>query len=414
MVIYFFAEHYPNPYKPYYDVQLIHYLQKGFRIKVFAAGSYLSTINREVTRYNLRQYVSYYPTTLKSIPKYMYIILFNMINNPHRIFKIANKIYDRNIHFKLNLMNICRMCVLPEQSPDVCYVNNLATASQFMFLKILYNDSKVIMYYHGGEIEGMPRIGNEKAIFDCYHAVLTNTNRSAINAISRGCDKDKIIVRPICFNINDYPDYDKIYMKNETLHLISIGRLSKEKGYLYAIEAVKELVVSGQYRIHYTIVGRGPDEAALRNQIEMLNLNRNIKLVGEKSKEEIKEILKNMDVLILPSIRRNTCEENQACVLQEAMLMKLLIIASNIGGVPESISEEMKDYLVDQNNASMIANMIKNIICMKNEQRAKFGESNRQYVVKNYHIENDGLYNYIINMLAKDKNTFKQSNAHLM
>ena len=152
----------------------------------------------------------------------------------------------------------------------------------------------------------------------------------------------------------------------------------------------------------------------MRNHIEMLNLNEYIKLVGEKSKEEVKEILKNMDVLILPSIRRNTCEENQACVLQEAMLMKLIIIASNIGGVPESISEEMKEYLVDQKNASMIANMIKNIICMKNEEKAEFGESNRRYVMKNYDIENDGLYNYIISMQAKDKNTFKQSNAHLM
>ena len=257
MIIYYFAEHYPNPYKPYYDVQLIHYLQKGFTIKVFAAGSYLNTINREIIRYNLRQFVSYYPTTIKSIPKYLYIILFNMIKKYYSIFMAANKIYDKNIPLKLNLMNICRTCVLPEQSPHVCYVNNLATASQFMFLKKLYNDSIVIMYYHGGETEGMPRITNEKAIFDCYDAVLTNTNRSAINAMSRGCDKDKIIVRPICFNMNDYPDYDKIYMKNETLNLISIGRLSKEKGYIYAIEAVKELVACGQYKIHYTIVGKG-------------------------------------------------------------------------------------------------------------------------------------------------------------
>ena len=66
----------------------------------------------------------------------------------------------------------------------------------------------------------------------------------------------------------------------------------------------------------------------------------------------------NADVLILRSLETAPWSETQACIVQEALLMKLMVIATSIGGVSESIDPAMTSCLIPPRNNSAIADAI--------------------------------------------------------
>ena len=69
-------------------------------------------------------------------------------------------------------------------------------------------------------------------------------------------------------------------------------------------------------------------------------------LHGQLPRERLFQLLEEADAFLLPSTIVGTWQENQACVVQEAMLMKTPVIATATGGVPESLAPDLHDYLV--------------------------------------------------------------------
>ena len=71
--------------------------------------------------------------------------------------------------------------------------------------------------------------------------------------------------------------YKKTLKKNRKLKMISVGRLSKEKGYNVIIEALNKLKIKN---FSLTILGEGPEKNKLATMIKDNNLQIKIKLVG--------------------------------------------------------------------------------------------------------------------------------------
>jgi len=68
------------------------------------------------------------------------------------------------------------------------------------------------------------------------------------------------------------------------------------------------------------------------------------------------------DAILLPSIPTPHWEENQACVAQEAMLMKLPVLSTRTGGVQESIAPELRLLAVDPGDANALADRIEMLL----------------------------------------------------
>ena len=76
-----------------------------------------------------------------------------------------------------------------------------------------------------------------------------------------GCPKEKIIVVPVGLNLAKFnPPKARIYKKDDVMRILSVGRLSPEKGFLYAIEAINIVIKKGFNNLSYTIIGHGPQE----------------------------------------------------------------------------------------------------------------------------------------------------------
>ena len=78
-------------------------------------------------------------------------------------------------------------------------------------------------------------------------------------------------------------------------YFLYLGRLSEEKGLRYLLEAIKDLPRD----IELHIVGTGAEEENLKQYAKENNLN-NIKFLGFKNREEIKEEYQNCIASILP------------------------------------------------------------------------------------------------------------------
>ena len=130
----------------------------------------------------------------------------------------------------------------------------------------------------------------------------------------------------------------------KAVKILSIGRLVEFKGHEYLIAAHKILLEKG-YNVETTIIGDGPRRKFLSLLIEKLSVGDTIRLTGSLSFDDVLKHLYNSNIFVFPSVLCNdgsTDALGYACV--EAMACGLPVVASNVGGIPEYVINNQKDY----------------------------------------------------------------------
>jgi glycosyltransferase involved in cell wall biosynthesis len=143
--------------------------------------------------------------------------------------------------------------------------------------------------------------------------------------------------------------YKKSMKKNSKLKLISVGRLSKEKGYKVIIEALNKLKIKN---FSLTILGDGPERDNLKATIKDYNLQEKIKLIGFK--ENTSKYYKKANLFINASHF-----EGFPNAVVEAISHNLPIICSNSkGGIKEIILNGRGGDLFNVNDANQLLKKI--------------------------------------------------------
>ncbi len=106
-------------------------------------------------------------------------------------------------------------------------------------------------------------------------------------------------------------------------------------------------------RIVFLVVGKGPDMESVGQQIAQLGLAQNFKLAGFVSDEDLPLYYNAADLFVLPS----KSGEGLPLVALEAMACGLPVIATDVGGIREILTE---DYgkLVSPNQPELLARVI--------------------------------------------------------
>jgi glycosyltransferase involved in cell wall biosynthesis len=132
-------------------------------------------------------------------------------------------------------------------------------------------------------------------------------------------------------------------------YFLYVGRLDKEKGLQYLLEAMFTLADN----INLRIVGTGDQEIELKALAKSLNLN-NVKFLGYKSGKKLEEEYKNCIATILP------CKwfETFGLTILESFCFGKPVIASNIGGIPEIIDDGKNGFLIEPGNVKELAKVI--------------------------------------------------------
>ncbi|MBR9682919.1 glycosyltransferase family 4 protein, partial [Candidatus Woesearchaeota archaeon] len=127
----------------------------------------------------------------------------------------------------------------------------------------------------------------------------------------------------------------------QKLNLLYIGRILHEKGTNYLLKAIQN------ENIHLSIVGDGNQTKEYQKQYPK------VKFYGRVKKEALPKIINQHDILILPSL-----VESFPNVLLEAMACKLPVIATNIFGIPEMITNQHNGLLIPPKNTPAIKHAI--------------------------------------------------------
>ena len=188
-----------------------------------------------------------------------------------------------------------------------------------------------------------------------------------IFAVSNECKKklDEIIpaVRnksEVLFNIvsedlinemsESYVDFDDNY---KGIKIITVGRLSKEKGQDLAIKALAKLK-KDRYDVKWYCIGEGNSRQEFEQLIKEYNLEENFLLLGATSNPY--PYIKNADIYVQTSRHEGYC-----LTLAEAKALNKPIVTTNFIGAYEQIKNNENGIIVDCNENDL-ADAIKKLI----------------------------------------------------
>jgi glycosyltransferase involved in cell wall biosynthesis len=124
----------------------------------------------------------------------------------------------------------------------------------------------------------------------------------------------------------------------------------------------------------------------LREYVSTHGLQGCVQFVGKLSAQELLAEYSTADVLLLASVDRGNWQENQACVVQEAMLCRALVAVSRTGGVPESTAPEMLPYSFPPEQPEAIAGALRRIDMLSIDGLRQLGERGRLFAAQRYDI----------------------------
>lgn len=123
------------------------------------------------------------------------------------------------------------------------------------------------------------------------------------------------------------------------LRILSVGRLSAEKGQLGLLNAFRAVVDVG-IDAELELVGEGPLRGALEQCAVSLGLGDRFRLVGRLSEAGVLRRMTRADVFALSSFM-----EGLPVVLIEAMAVGLPVVAPSVAGIPELVEPEKTGLL---------------------------------------------------------------------
>ena len=176
-----------------------------------------------------------------------------------------------------------------------------------------------------------------------------------------------------CIYIPNTLDFisDKVSTLKEK-RIISVGRLSKEKGYLDLLEMSKEIFKDNKdWKLD--IVGDGSERELLEKYIKDNNLSKYVTLLGKRDSDYINNLLSESSIYLMTSYT-----ESFGIVLIEAMNFGLPVIAfDDAEGAREIIVNNKNGYLIKNRNkkeyVSKVNELINNI-----DVRIKLGKEGKE------------------------------------
>ena len=133
-------------------------------------------------------------------------------------------------------------------------------------------------------------------------------------------------------------------------------------------------------KLHCLIVGDGPNLKSLLNLTRENGLENHVIITG-KYPYLIDDIYSFIDIFVFPSL-----QEGLPYTISEAMMFKLPIISTEVGGIPEQIQNDVNGILIEPKKSIEIANALEKLISIR-DQWEKIGMNNYEKVKALFSID---------------------------
>ncbi len=188
-----------------------------------------------------------------------------------------------------------------------------------------------------------------------------------------------------CLSIDNSPmaiDNSKLYTLNSKLNCFTLGvvsRLEKIKGMDLVVPAFAE-VLKQHPGTRLIVVGDGSLRSTMEQQTIELGCAEHILWAGRQPQEELNKWYSQMDIVLMPSR-----SEGFGLTAIEAMSNGCVMVASNVGGLPEVVRDGVCGLLHDSEDITDMANKISSLISNEDKYNSLQAQSLRE--VEKYSFE---------------------------
>jgi len=187
---------------------------------------------------------------------------------------------------------------------------------------------------------------------------------------------------------------EEFNISNDSMVLIFLGRLNKDKGILDLAYAFKNLVEEFP-NLDLKLMIIGPDEENIIEQINKILAKERSKIFFKGFTDQPEKYLAAADIFCLPSYR-----EGFGMSALEAGACAVPVITSRIYGLTDAVEENITGMFHEPGNINEIKNVIKKMV-LNRELRIKMGEKGRERVQNDFEqkIVVEEFTNYICSII---------------
>jgi glycogen(starch) synthase len=135
--------------------------------------------------------------------------------------------------------------------------------------------------------------------------------------------------------------------------LIAIGRLEPAKGFEDAIRALG-IIVKSHPRAFLTIVGNGAELYSLQNLARLTGVANNVAFLGAVPHDDVLQEIAKASIVIVPS----RAIEGFSLVAAEAAMLGRPVVATRVGGLPETVIDGKTGFIVPPESPDEIARAV--------------------------------------------------------
>ena len=273
--------------------------------------------------------------------KYL-MCLFEFVG--HGIYKVLSKLTGLNTKiFKWKIISF----VIPqiESNYDVAIAYNYDYPIHFIIDKV--KAKKKIGWIHGNYKLTKSIAMLDKIYFNKLDKIVTvsETCLDILNNVFPKYSHKLVIIEnilsPNVINLLSNQFKEGLNKKENEINIVTVARLSSEKGIDMAIKALSLLVKEG-HNIKWTVIGEGFERNNLEQLIKTYDLEERFDLIGEKTNPY--SYIRQADIYVQPSIT-----EGKSIAIEEAKILGKPIVVTNYSTVNDQIKDSQNGLIVSIN-----------------------------------------------------------------
>lgn len=309
-----------------------------------------------------------------------------LFHSPRRAFMVFSFVRSQDLPLKSSFAKLQSYLPLALMKPSVVHFEWNSAAIDFLPMFGLW-ERPVVISCRGSQINVRPHVpGNEQfsaglaETFQRARAVHCVSEAIRDEAAKYGLEPTKAwIIRPAVDPVFFHPSI-KARSDAGIFHVITTGSLIWQKGYEYALQAIRAMVDQG-VPLRFDIIGEGPERQRVLYTIYDLGLGEYVRLLGRLTPDEVRQQLQDADVFLLSSL-----SEGISNAVLEAMACGLPIVSSDCGGMREAITHGVEGFVVPSRDQNRIAACLKKLY-EDADLRKRMGRAARKRAQSEFSLE---------------------------
>jgi glycosyltransferase involved in cell wall biosynthesis len=173
---------------------------------------------------------------------------------------------------------------------------------------------------------------------------------------------------------------EKKYIPKNNFVFINVANLYQVKNHQILIESFSRITkIKKNYFL--LIIGGGALKNEIKNQIDRLNIRKYCKIISDCQNPE--KYLRISDCFVLTSK-----SEGLPISILEAMRERVPVIATNVGGIPEIITDKKNGFLIPSNNVKELTKLMEKISKMSKADRQEISRNGYQTLREKFSLRN--------------------------